>query len=241
MVEKGGFHFWLANYKDLLTDAHANDEAYQFWRKQVLKRIRDPVKQELFAPATPPHPFGTKRPSLEQRFYEVIDQPHIRVVDINQTPIENVAASGIQTRDGLVEFDAIILATGFDSVTGSLSQLDIRGCSGETIAEHWQDGTRTSMGIAMPDFPNMFFLYGPQAPTAFSSGPSCTQFQAEWIERVFEMIKIRGISRLEATVESEAGWCRRLNDVWDATLFPRAKSWYQGANIPGRKVEPLNW
>lgn len=241
MVEDGGFKFWLATYKDMLFDLKANAEAYKFWRSQVLKRIKDPEKQKLFAPETPPHPWGTKRPSLEQRFYEVIDQPHVKVIDVNAHPITGVTEKGIVTDLGETEVDVIILATGFDSVTGSLAQLNIQGTTGGTIADHWKDGTKTSLGIAMPGFPNMFFLYGPQAPTAFSSGPSCTQFQAEWVEEVFKLIKERGITRLEATSEAEEDWCRRMQEKWDASLFPMAKSWYQGANIPGRKVEPLNW
>lgn len=147
-------------------------------------------------------------------------------------------------------------------MTGSLAQLNIRNVHDETIADHWRDGTRTSMGIAIPGFPNMFFLYGPQAPTAFSNGPSCTQFQAEFVEEMMKKVLRDGITRIEATKEAEEDWCRRMyvspkktkkktqntdiafffrNEKWNATLFPLAKSWYQGANIPGRKVEPLNW
>lgn len=146
-------------------------------------------------------------------------------------------------------------------MTGSLAQLNIRNVHDETIADHWRDGTRTSMGIAIPGFPNMFFLYGPQAPTAFSNGPSCTQFQAEFVEEMMKKVLQDGITRIDATKEAEEDWCRRMyvlppdknknthkkltfffrNEKWNATLFPLAKSWYQGANIPGRKVEPLNW
>ncbi len=242
LVEEGGFKYWLNTYKDMLFDQKANDEAYKFWRQSVLKRIKDPEKQKIFAPEVPPHPWGTKRPSLEQRFYEVMDQPHVKLVHLEKSPIQEVTDKGIVTKDeGLIEVDVIILATGFDSVTGSLAQLNIQGINGGTIADHWKDGTKTSMGIAMPDFPNMFFLYGPQAPTAFANGPSCTQFQAEWVEKVFSLIKEKGITEMEATQESEDDWCKRMHEKWDATLFPLAKSWYQGANIPGRKVEPLNW
>jgi cation diffusion facilitator CzcD-associated flavoprotein CzcO len=242
MVEEGGFRFWLNTYDDMLKDTAANMEAYKFWRKQVLKRLTDKKKADILAPEVPPHPWGTKRPSLEQRFYEVVDQPHVRIVDINKSPIQEVRETGIVTKEeGLIEVDVIILATGFDSVTGSLAQLNIQGVKGGTIADHWKDGTKTAMGIAMPDFPNMFFLYGPQAPTAFSNGPSCTQFQAEWVEKVFKTIKEQGITRMEAKQEAEDEWCERMQKEWDATLFPQAKSWYQGANIPGRKIEPLNW
>jgi cation diffusion facilitator CzcD-associated flavoprotein CzcO len=241
MVEDGGFKFWLATYDDMLFDLDANKQAYNFWRKQVLKRLKDPEKQRLLAPEVMPHPWGTKRPSLEQNFYEAVDMPHVKIIDVNENPIEEVTATGLKTKQGLVEVDVIVLATGFDSVTGSLSQLNIQGVDGGTIADHWKDGTRTSMGIAMPNFPNMFFCYGPQAPTAFSSGPSCTQFQAEWVEALFKLIKEKDITRIEATEESENDWGKRMNEKWNASLFPMAKSWYQGANIPGRKVEPLNW
>lgn len=241
MVEEGGFRFWLNTYDDMLKDQKANDEAYKFWRSQVLKRVKNPEKQELLAPEKAPHPWGTKRPSLEQRFYEVVDQDHIKIIDVNKHPVLEVDATGITTDLGHEEYDVIILATGFDSVTGSLAQLNIQGINGGTIADHWKDGTKTSMGIAMPEFPNMFFLYGPQAPTAFSNGPSCTQFQAEFLEKFFKQAKEEKIERAEATQEYEETWCKRMHEEWDATLFPLAKSWYQGSNIPGRRVEPLNW
>jgi len=241
MVEEGGFRFWLNTYDDMLFDDKANDEAYNFWRKQVLKRVKNPEKQKILAPEQKPHPWGTKRPSLEQCFYEVVDADHVEIIDVNENPIEQVKAEGLVTPKGLKEIDVLILATGFDSVTGSLAQLDIRDTEGNNIKEHWKNGTRTSMGIAIPGFPNMFFLYGPQAPTAFSNGPSCTQFQAEWVEEAMKQFQKDGIVRVDAKQEAEDEWCKRMNEEWDASLFPRAKSWYSGANIPGRKVEPLNW
>lgn len=189
----------------------------------------------------PPHPWGTKRPSLEQYYYEIFNLPHVDVTDINEDPIEEFTEHGIRTKSGYKEYDVIAFATGFDAVTGSLQQLDIRGASGETIADHWKNGLATSLGIAMVDFPNMFFLYGPQAPTAFSNGPSCVQIQAEWVDETFQRILKENIVRLEPTQELEDDWVKQNHEHWDASLFPQAKSWYQGANIPGRKVEPLNW
>jgi cation diffusion facilitator CzcD-associated flavoprotein CzcO len=158
LIEEGGFKFWLNTYKDMLFDQKANDEAYNFWRKSVLKRIPDPKKAALLAPEKPPHPWGTKRPSLEQNFYEIVGQDNIDIIDVNENPIETIDAIGISTKLGHVDADVIILATGFDSVTGSLAQLNIQGIKGGTIADHWKNGTRTSMGIAIPEFPNMFFL-----------------------------------------------------------------------------------
>ncbi|CZT09061.1 related to monooxigenase [Rhynchosporium graminicola] len=241
--EAGGFRYWLNTYQDMLFDQKANDEAYKFWQKKVRARISDPKKAEILAPPLEkaPHPWGTKRPSLEQKYYEVMDQENVKLVDVNKSPIIEVTETGLKHQDGFEEIDILVLATGFDSVTGSLAQLDIRGTTGGTIADHWKDGTKTSMGIAIPTFPNMFFLYGPQAPTAFSNGPSCTQFQAEFVEKAIKIATEKGITRLDSTPETEADWCKRMQEKWDVTLFPLAKSWYQGANIPGRKVEPLNW
>ena len=240
-TKHGGFRFWLGTYNDLFQDQKANDEAYKFWRKKILARIPDPKKAALLAPEKPPHPWGTKRPSLEQNFYEIVSMPHIDIIDVNASPLEEITEKGIRTKEGLVEVDVIILATGFDSVTGSLAQLNIQGTDGGTIADHWKNGTRTSMGIALAHFPNMFFLYGPQAPTAFSNGPSCTQVQAEWVDRTIRGLNQKKITRFEAKEAAEEEWCRRMKEKWDASLFPLAKSWYQGSNIPGKRVEPLNW
>lgn len=241
LIKQGGFRFWLGNYRDILYEKTANDAAYNFWRKAVCKRIPDPAKQKLLAPEIPPHPWGTKRPSLEQNVYEVFSLPHIDIIDVNESPILEVTEKGFKTKEGEVEFDILILATGFDAMTGSLAQLNIRGLDGKTIAQKWKDQTRTSMGIAMNNFPNMFILYGPQSPAAFANGPSCVQFQAEYVSETLKELTEKDITYFEAKNEAEEDWCKRMGEVWNKSLFPLARSWYQGANIPGRKVEPLNW
>ncbi|EKG14236.1 Pyridine nucleotide-disulfide oxidoreductase [Macrophomina phaseolina MS6] len=242
LIEEGGFKYWLGGYRDMLFDDAANDAAYDFWRRSVQRRVPDPRKAELLAPKQKPHPWGTKRPSLEQNFYEVVSLPHVDLVDLKTNPIDAITETGIRTKDGEhKEFDMIVLATGFDAVTGSLGQLNIRNAQGETIAQHWQDGLKTAMGIGLHGFPNLFFTYGPQAPTAFSNGPTCTAVQAEWIDRALQMLTKNEIERFEPKKEVEEEWGRRVREKWEKSLFPRAKSWYQGANIPGRRVEPLNW
>ena len=242
LITKGGFRYWLNTYSDMLFDEAANREAYNFWRDFVRSRVKDPRKRELLAPTEPPHPWGTKRPSLEQYYYECFNFDHVDVLSIEHDPIAEVTETGIRTKSGdYRDYDVIVLATGFDAVTGSLAQLDIRGTDGRTIKEHWSTGLNTALGIAMHSFPNMFFLYGPQAPTAFSNGPSCVQFQAQFLDKAFHEIQKRGITRFEAKEATEKEWTDRTHQAWDITLFPKAKSWYNGANIPGKKVEPLNF
>lgn len=161
---------------------------------------------------------------------------------MNANPIEEVTEKGIRLKDGtLVELDVIVFATGFDSITGGMAQIHIVGTHGKTIAEHWAEGTRTAMGIALAHFRNMFFLYGPQAPTAFSNRPSCAQLQADWVEKTIRDLEEKGVKEFEAKEEAEEVWRKRNNEAWSRTLFPLARSWYQGSNIPGKKVEPLNW
>lgn len=239
MFGKGGFRYWIGTYKDVYFDQQANNEAYKFWRDTVRKRIHDPRKRNLLAPMDPPHPFGTKRPSLEQHYYECFNSNHVDVIGID-SDLE-ITPTGIRTKSDERDFDVIVLATGFDAVTGSLAQMDIRNADGESISKHWASGLKTAIGIALHGFPNMFFLYGPQAPTAFSNGPSTVQIQAKWLERVFKAVGETGWKRLEARQETEDDWGKQTAEAWNAGLWPLANSWYNGANIPGKRVEPLNY
>lgn len=154
LFEAGGFEFWLANYKDLLFDNKANRAAYDFWAKKTRARITDPVKRDILAPLEPPHAFGTKRPSLEQNYYELLDRPENKVVDVNKTPIKEITEKGIVTSDGkLHEFDVIALATGFDSVTGGMKNMGLKDVDGVELAEKWKQGTYSYLGMTVSGYP----------------------------------------------------------------------------------------
>ena len=240
--ERGGFEFWLANYQDMLYVKKANDEAYNFWARKTRKRISDPRKRDILAPLEQPHTFGTKRPSLEQDYYEQIDKPHNDVVDVKATPITEFTQNGITTSDGKHrEFDVIALATGFDSVTGGMKNMGLRDTEGVPLAERWKMGTWSYLGMTCNGFPNMFFLYGAQGPTAFSNGPTCVECQGDWIVDAVAKCKQEGIKRLEATKEAEEEWRQKVTELSDKTLFPGTSSWYMGANVPGKPREQLNF
>lgn len=154
MWQNGGFEFWLAAYQDLLFDNKANREAYNFWAKKTRARITDPEKREILAPLEPPHAFGTKRPSLEQNYYEMLNKPENKVVDVNKYPITHVTEKGIVTADGkLHEFDVIALATGFDSVTGGMKNMGLKDVDGIPLAEKWKNGTYSYLGMSLSGFP----------------------------------------------------------------------------------------
>jgi cyclohexanone monooxygenase len=239
--QEGGFAFWAGGYSDLLIDERANRAAYDFWREKVQARVDDPATAELLAPAEPPHPFGVKRPSLEQDYYDVFNQANVHLVDVRTTPITKIIPSGVETTASTFELDLLVLATGFDAVTGGLTSIDIVGSTGETLRAHWQEGVRTHLGVASAGFPNLVYLYGPQSPSGFCNGPTCAEVQGDWVVDLLAHLQQAGVTRIEATPEAEEEWRTQVHGIAAMTLFPRADSWYMGANIPGKPREMLNW
>ncbi|KAG6861772.1 hypothetical protein C0995_012276 [Termitomyces sp. Mi166 len=239
---KGGFHYVIGSCHDITADEKANAEVYAFWRKKVLQRVRDPEMQRKLAPEKPPHPFGVRRHSLEQSYYEVFNQPNVALVDLKENPIIEVIPKGVKTRDGVVhEFDVLVLATGFDAVTGSISQIDIKGTDGSSVGDKWKKGLSTYLGMTVAGYPNMFFPYGPQAPTAFCNGPTCVELQGDWIVDCITYLRQHNYIRIDATREASEAWVQRVADLFSRGLMNRARSWYTGANVPGKRVEPLSF
>jgi cation diffusion facilitator CzcD-associated flavoprotein CzcO len=239
--EIGGFASWIGSFNDILLNEEANRAAYQFWRDKTRARIKDPAVAEILAPTQPLHPFGVKRPSLEQHFYEIFNQPNVSLIDLRTAPIERVTRTGIKTAAGEHDIDVLVLATGFDAVTGGLTSIDIRGTQGETLKEKWAKGVRAHLGMATAGFPNLLFVYGPQSPNGFCNGPTCAELQGDWIVRLLDHLRRGNYARVEATVAAEEAWRSQVLEVAEATLFPRADSWYLGANIPGKRREILSF
>ncbi|KAI9368859.1 FAD/NAD(P)-binding domain-containing protein [Aspergillus egyptiacus] len=237
--QHGDFHFWLATYQDMLFTEEANTEAYNFWKEKVRARIQDPRAREILAPEKKPYGFGCKRISLENGFYEIFNQPNVSLVDVNDTPVVEVTERGIKTTEKEWEFDYVVCATGFDAVTGGLLQMDIRGKGGQTLGSKWKTGTRTYLGMAVAGFPNMFFTYGPQAPTALCNGPTCAEYQGDFIVDAMNYSRKNGLRRLEAQPDAEQRWGDDVRKFAYASLLPKTNSWYMGTNIPGKVQEPL--
>jgi cation diffusion facilitator CzcD-associated flavoprotein CzcO len=237
--EIGGLAPWVGSFNDLFANEQSNRAAYDFWRDKTRARIKDPAVAEILAPTEPLHPYGTKRPSLEQHFYEIFNQPNVSLVDLRKTPIETVTRSGVRTTAADHDLDVLILATGFDAVTGGLTSIDIHGTQGETLREKWAKGVRAHLGMAVAGFPNLLFVYGPHSPNAFANGPTCAELQGDWIVRLLDHVRQRDWRRFEATAAAEEGWRAQVHAIADATLFPQADSWYFGANVPGKRREML--
>jgi len=237
---RGGFHFWGGTFNDIITNADSNRLAYDFWRERTRARINDPALAEKLAPAEPPHPFGAKRPSLEQWYYEVFNQDNVILVDVREEPIERIEPEGVRTAQQRYDLDLLVLATGFDAGTGGLTRIDMRGTADRSLGEIWRDGVRTHLGIGIPGFPNLLVLYGPQSPTSFWNGPTSAEVQGDWLIDCLCHLRENGFSRIEATDAAADAWTTHMDDLASHTLLPLADSWYMGANIPGKKRQLLN-
>ena len=176
--QKGGFHFWFGTFSDILQDKASNLLAYEFWRDKTRARINDPELKEKLAPMKPPHPFGTKRPSLEQNFYDVFNQPNVELVDVRERPIEEITATGVRTAEDSYELDILVLATGFDSSTGGFTQIDLRGTNGKTLKETWADGVKTYLGSAVPLFRTCSCCMARKAPPLSATVRPAPKFRA---------------------------------------------------------------
>lgn len=217
----GDFHYHLATYKDMMVTEEANKEAYNFWKEKVRARLNDPRLRELLAPDVQPYHFGCKRISLENGFYEIFDQPNVTLVDLRATPVEEITERGIKTTEREWDFDYVVCATGFDSFTGGLLQMNIRGLGGQSLGEKWADGVKTYLGMCVSNFPNFFFTYGPQAPSPLCNGPTCAQHQGKFILNVMKYMRARDLKRVNALPGAERHWVESVKQIADMTLMPK--------------------
>lgn len=203
-------------------------------------RVKNPEKQKILFPEKKPHPFGVKRPCLEQNYYEVLDRDNVEIVDINEksTPIAEFTDKGIKTSDGKErEYDIIALATGFDVVTGGMTSMGLKSINGTFLQDEWKEGAHTYLGTTISGYPNMFHLYGPHGPTLLSNGPSSVEVQGRWIRDAINLANRQQIKYLNPSKEASDTWKQRINDLGNATLFPTTRSTYMGGTVPGKKNE----
>ncbi|KAF3044627.1 hypothetical protein E8E12_005538 [Didymella heteroderae] len=238
---QGDFQFWLATYVDMLFDPRANEEAYNFWCRKTRTRIQDERVKEILAPLKPPHAFGCKRISLEKGYFEIFNQENVTLVDASKdgSPILSITATSVKTKKREYEVDVIVCATGYDAVTGGLTQIDIRGRGGLSLKDAWKDGAKTYLGMASHGFPNMFFTYGPQAPTAFCNGPTCAELQGDWIFNIIDHAQEHRLAVAEVLEQAQQEWKELIWKLANASLLSSVDSWYMGTNVPGKPREPL--
>jgi cyclohexanone monooxygenase len=229
--ELGGFRLGTT-FNDLLLDAEANETASEFLRARIRERVQDPEVAELLSPRD--HPFFTKRPPLENGYYETFNRDNVTLVNLRKAPIQEITPTGVRTEDAEYEVDIIVYATGFDAMTGTLFKLGIRGRNGLGLREKWAQGPRTYLGIATHGFPNLLMITGPQSPSVLSNMPVSIEQHVDWITDCLRYLQEKGLDTIEPLPSAEDDWVAHHNEVTETTLLPRANSWWVGANIPGK-------
>jgi cyclohexanone monooxygenase len=227
----GGFCLHSA-YSDLFSDADANELVCEFIRAKIRERVRDPSIAELLCPYD--HPLGTKRMCVDTAYFETYNRPNVRLVSIRETPIDEITESGLRVGDERFAFDTIVLGTGFDAMTGALLAIDLRGREGQSLRDKWSEGPRSALGLAIAGFPNLFTVTGPGSPSVLSNMMVSIEQHVDWIADCIAYLRERGLTTIEPSAAGEEAWLEHHREVGDASLYPRAKSWYMGANIPGK-------
>lgn len=231
--ELGGGANMLLAFADLLVSEDANETAAEFVRNKIRATVKDPDVAEMLCPHD--HPLGTKRICVDTEYYDTYNRPNVKLVNVRKAQIAEITPSGIRLEDGQeFDVDAIVFATGYDTMTGALFAIDIRGRDGLELKNKWEQGPKTYLGLTVAGFPNMFTVTGPGSPSVLSNMVVSIEQHVDWVAEAINYLREHDVDTIEAQPDAEAKWVAHVAEVGNTTLFPRANSWYTGANIPGK-------
>jgi acetone monooxygenase len=239
--EDGSLKFWLASFGELFSDAEVSEQVSAFVREKMRARLKDERLCDILIPKD--YGFGTHRVPLENGFLEAFLRPNVEVVSVKGNPIERVTPNGLQLADGTEHaFDVLIFATGFDAGTGALTRIDIGGRGGRLLKDDWGREIRTTMGLQVHGYPNLFTTAAPLAPSAaLCNMTTCLQQQAEWISDCIRYMRDHDLTVCEPTREAEDQWIEHHEEIAAATLVTKTNSWYMGSNVEGKPRRLLSY
>ncbi len=229
--KRGGFKFFLDGYNDIAMSEEANDWLADFIRDKIREIVHDPETADKLMPD---YFVMTKRPILDNGYFETFNRDNVTLVDLRDDPIERFTPTSVCTRKGEHPIDMLVLATGFDAISGSMLRLNPKGRGGVSLKERWSDRFHNYLGLTIGGFPNLFMIHGPGSPGVFYNMPLGAERQMEWIGNFMRHLREQGIGAVEPTAGSEEAWSSEVSGIANATLFPRTDSWWTGANIPGK-------
>lgn len=230
--ESGTLFGLLSSYNDVMIDREANAKAAEFVHDRIREIVDDPVVAEKLVPRT--YPFGTKRVCLDTGYYATFNREDVTLVDLRETPIEEIVPEGVRTTDRVFELDALVFATGFDAMTGALLAPDIVGEGRVLLRDKWSAGPRTYLGLATAGFPNLFTITGPGSPSVMTNMLVSIEQHVEWVSDCIAHMEAEHLASIDADLAAEDAWVDHVNQLAGFTLYPEGNSWYMGANVPGK-------
>ena len=232
-IEEHGFSACRI-WSDTATDLDANAMAVELFHEMVRRTVKDPEVADSLLPRG--YPLGCKRPVLDAGYFETFNLDHVSLVDLRKDPIQEVTATGIRTEHQFIELDVLVLATGFDAMTGALTRIDVRGRGGRLLRDDWAGGPHTYLGIGIVGYPNMFVCVGPGSPGVLATYPTQIELQVGWISEFVRYLVEHDYTRVEADLAAQDTWGEHVNEVARGTMFTAesCNSWYLGANIEGK-------
>ena len=230
--EDGGSLGFQMAFTDFMKDERANKRLADFVRSKIHQIVEDQDVADKLSPTD--HPIGSKRICIDTGYYESFNRDNVELVSLPENPVVRILPHGIETKDGILDVDAIIFATGFDAVTGALARIDITGRDGISLREKWGQRPSCYLGFAVAGFPNMFVITGPGSPSVKSNMVMSIEQHVELIADTINYMNERGIGAIEAEADAEEKWGDYVTEVANGTLFVKADSWYTGANVAGK-------
>ncbi|MCG8590692.1 MAG: NAD(P)/FAD-dependent oxidoreductase [Proteobacteria bacterium] len=224
----------LRRYLDIALDPEANELACEMYRELVRRQVRDPDTAEKLSPRG--YPIGCKRPVIDTGYLDTFNRDNVTLVDLRRGGIERIVPTGIETSQGTFEIDALVYATGFDAMTGTILRIDIRGRDGESLREAWEAGPCSYLGLQVHGFPNLFTITGPGSPSVLTNMIISIEQHVDWISECIAYMDANQLSRVEPEADAQRAWVEHVNEVAKGTMLtaPTCQSWYLGANIPGK-------
>ena len=185
--------------------------------------------RELRRKVWPRYAFGCKRVLFSSWFLPALQRPNVELVT---EPIRSVTASAINGH----EVDCIIYGTGFRT-TDFMFPMEIVGRDGVSLRDAWRDGPHAHLGIAVPGFPSMYVMYGPNTNTSGGSIIFYLEAQAAYIRQALEQVARRRAAAIDVRADVEAASDAEVQGSFAGTAWTRCDSWYRTPD--GRIV--ANW
>lgn len=226
---KNGGIAMLGTFADLLSNEEANAHVAEFVRGKISEVVQDPATAEKLKPRD--YPIFARRPCLDSSYYETYNRPNVHLKDCITDPIVEITEKGVRTQAGEVELDMLVLATGYDGLTGALLAFDVVGRDGRTVNDKWKDGARSHLGLMMEGFPNLFMTTGPNGPAALANIIRISEHDVDWIAAAMTYMEKNGLTAIEPTAQAEQRWMDLVYTLSQRTLLTKAKTWYVGANV----------